>query len=162
MSTEALYQELILEHNRKPRNFREIPNADRMVEGRNPLCGDQLKLWLKLDDGGERIADVSFMGSGCAISKASASLMTGAVKGKSRDEAEQIFERFHKLVTGTLPVEEQASLGSLRALGGVAKFPLRVKCASLAWHALHAALESKTTETPAVSTDAEGGPGEGA
>ena len=153
MSTEALYQELILEHNRKPRNFREMPNADRTVEGRNPLCGDELKLWVKLDD--DRITDVSFVGTGCAISKASASLMTGAVKGKSREEAEQIFDRFHRLVTGTLPENERDSLGSLRALGGVAKFPLRVKCASLAWHALHAALESNATETPVVSTDAE-------
>jgi nitrogen fixation NifU-like protein len=89
--------------------------------------------------------------------------MTGAVKGKSREEAEQIFDRFHRLVTGTLPESERESLGSLRALGGVAKFPLRVKCASLAWHALHAALESKADEVPVVSTDAEGGgPGEGA
>jgi len=161
VSTEALYQELILEHNRKPRNFREIPDANRTVEGRNPLCGDSLKLWVKLDN--DRITDVSFMGTGCAISKASASLMTGAVKGKSRAEAEQIFDRFHRLVTGTLPENERESLGSLRALGGVAKFPLRVKCASLAWHALHAALESKADEVPVVSTDAEGsGPGEGA
>ena len=161
MSTEALYQELILEHNRKPRNFREIPDADRTVEGRNPLCGDSLKLWVKLDN--DRITDVSFMGTGCAISKASASLMTGAVKGKSREEAEQIFDRFHGLVTGALPENEREALGSLRALGGVAKFPLRVKCASLAWHALHAALESKADEVPVVSTDAEGGgPGEGA
>ena len=163
MSTEALYQELILEHNRKPRNFREIPNADRTVEGLNPLCGDSLKLWLKLDH--DRIADVSFMGTGCAISKASASLMTGAVKGKTREQAEEIFERFHKLVTGTLPESEHESLGSLRALGGVSRFPLRVKCASLAWHALHAALESKGggADVPVVSTDADGGgPGEGA
>jgi nitrogen fixation protein NifU and related proteins len=161
VSTEALYQELILEHNRKPRNFREIPDADRTVEGRNPLCGDALKLWVKLDN--DRITDVSFMGEGCAISKASASLMTGAVKGKSRAEAEAIFDRFHRLVTGTLPEGERESLGSLRALGGVSKFPLRVKCASLAWHALHAALESKGDQVPVVSTDAEGGgPGEGA
>jgi len=105
VSTEALYQELILEHNRKPRNFREIPDANRTVEGRNPLCGDSLKLWVKLDN--DRITDVSFMGTGCAISKASASLMTGAVKGKSRAEAEQIFDRFHRLVTGTLPESER-------------------------------------------------------
>jgi nitrogen fixation NifU-like protein len=161
VSTEALYQELILDHNRKPRNFREIPDADRTVEGRNPLCGDSLKLWVKLDN--DRITDVSFMGTGCAISKASASLMTGAVKGKSREEAEQIFDRFHRLVTGALPESERESLGSLRALSGVAKFPLRVKCASLAWHALHAALASKTPEVAVISTDAEGaGPGEGA
>ncbi len=151
MSTEALYQELILEHNRKPRNFREIADADRMVEGRNPLCGDALTIWVKMD--GDRVADVSFQGHGCAISKASASLMTVAVKGKSRAEAEQIFERFHRLVLGELPASEHASLGSLRALGGVAKFPLRVKCASLAWHALHSALATTEQE---VSTEREG------
>ena len=149
--TEALYQELILEHNRKPRNFREIENADRTIEGRNPLCGDQLTLWVKMD--GDRIADAAFKGQGCAISKASASLMTAAVKGKTRAEAEDLFDRFHKLVMGQLPESEQASLGSLRALGGVSKFPLRVKCASLAWHALHSALESNDSE---VSTEREG------
>jgi len=149
--TEALYQELILEHNRKPRNFREMPGADRMVQGRNPLCGDALTLWVKLD--GDTIADASFKGEGCAISKASASLMTAAVKGKSREEAEELFDRFHRLVTGTLPAAEQASLGSLRALGGVSRFPLRVKCASLAWHALHSALENAGAE---VSTEREG------
>jgi nitrogen fixation NifU-like protein len=136
--TEALYQEIILEHNRKPRNFREMPDADRTIEGRNPLCGDALTVWMKLN--GDTIADVSFKGQGCAISKASASLMTAAVKGKTRDEAEQIFEQFHQLVTGTLPESEQQSLGSLRAFSGVARFPLRVKCASLAWHAMHSAL----------------------
>ena len=94
MTTEALYQELILEHNRKPRNFREMENADRKIEGQNPLCGDALTLWVKMD--GDTIADVSFKGQGCAISKASASLMTTAVKGKTRDEAEQLFERFHE------------------------------------------------------------------
>lgn len=149
--TEALYQELILEHNRKPRNFREIENADRTIEGRNPLCGDQLTLWVKME--GDRIADAAFKGQGCAISKASASLMTAAVKGKTRAEAEDLFDRFHKLVMGQLPESEQASLGSLRALGGVSKFPLRVKCASLAWHALHSALESNDSE---VSTEREG------
>jgi len=151
MTTEALYQELILEHNRKPRNFREMENADRTIEGRNPLCGDALTLWVKMD--GDSIADVSFKGQGCAISKASASLMTTAVKGKTRDEAEQLFGKFHDLVLGTLPESEQASLGSLRALGGVSRFPLRVKCASLAWHALRAALEQGEGE---VSTEREG------
>jgi nitrogen fixation NifU-like protein len=158
--TEALYQELILEHNRKPRNFREMENADHKIEGRNPLCGDALTLWVKMD--GDAIADVSFKGQGCAISKASASLMTAAVKGKSRAYAEALFNRFHRLVKGELPESEQAELGSLRALGGVSKFPLRVKCASLAWHALHAALEEGTTD---VSTEREGPeppPGEGA
>ena len=151
MSSEALYQELILEHNRKPRNFREMENADRKIEGRNPLCGDALTLWVKMD--GESIADVSFKGQGCAISKASASLMTTAVKGKTRAEAEHLFDKFHDLVLGRLPEGEQASLGSLRALGGVSRFPLRVKCASLAWHALRAALELGEGE---VSTEREG------
>ena len=151
MPSEALYQELILEHNRKPRNFREMENADRTVEGRNPLCGDSLTLWLKMN--GEEIADVSFKGQGCAISKASASLMTAAVKGKTREDAERLFDRFHKLVKGELPESEQAELGSLRALGGVSRFPLRVKCASLPWHALHSALASNEGE---VSTEREG------
>ncbi len=159
-SFDALYQEIILEHNRKPRNYREMPDATRSVEGRNPLCGDQLTLWVKLED--DRVADVSFQGSGCAISKASASLMTTAVKGKTRAEAERLFDTFHQLVVGKLPESEQASLGSLRALGGVSRFPLRVKCASLAWHALHSALDSTASE---VSTEREGElppPGEGA
>jgi nitrogen fixation protein NifU and related proteins len=162
MSTEALYQEIILEHNRKPKNFREMENADRRIEGRNPLCGDSLTLWVKMD--GEAIADVSFKGQGCAISKASASLMTTAVKGKSRAEAEALFDRFHKLVLGELPMDDQQSLGSLRALGGVSRFPLRVKCASLAWHALHSALAAQTAVAE-VSTEREGPeppPGEGA
>src|SRR6476620_1969602 len=104
MSTEALYQEIILEHNRKPKNFREMENADRRIEGRNPLCGDSLTLWVKLD--GDQVTDVSFLGQGCAISKASASLMTTAVKGKSRAEAERLFEQFHRLVRGELPASE--------------------------------------------------------
>ena len=147
-STDALYQEIILEHNRKPRNFREMPDANRTVEGRNPLCGDALKLWMKLE--GDQIADVSFLGQGCAISKASASIMTSAVKGKSRAEAEHLFEQFHELVTGKLAESDQKSLGSLRAFAGVARFPLRVKCASLAWHAMRSALAGDAEE---VSTD---------
>ncbi|HEY4216782.1 MAG TPA: SUF system NifU family Fe-S cluster assembly protein [Gemmatimonadaceae bacterium] len=137
-NTDALYQEIILEHNRKPRNFREMTDATRTVPGNNPLCGDKLVLWVKFD--GDRVSDISFKGEGCAISKASASLMTAAVKGKTRDEAEALFERVHDLVTGALPESEQTDLGSLRALGGVSRFPMRVKCASLAWHALHSAL----------------------
>jgi nitrogen fixation NifU-like protein len=124
------------------------------------LCGDSLTLWVKV--AGDRIADVSFKGQGCAISKASASLMTAAVKGKSRAEAEELFERFHRLVTGKMPEAEHASMGSLRALGGVSRFPLRVKCASLAWHALHSALSA---DADTVSTEREGPeapPGEGA
>ena len=160
MSTEALYQELILEHNRKPRNFREMEDATRRIEGRNPLCGDALTLWVKM--AGDEIADVSFKGQGCAISKASASLMTAAVKGKSREEAEALFDRFHRLVMGELPEAEHAGLGSLRALGGVSKFPLRVKCASLAWHALHSALEGASGEVSTERDGPEPPPGEGA
>ena len=136
---EALYQEVILDHNRKPRNFREMENADYKVEGRNPLCGDEITLWLKLD--GNTVSDVSFKGSGCAVSKSSASIMTSAVKGKSVEETRQLFERFHDMITGKLPESERAAMGSLAALGGVARFPIRVKCASLAWHALKSALE---------------------
>jgi nitrogen fixation NifU-like protein len=159
VATDALYQELILEHNRKPRNFGEIPDADRVVEGRNPLCGDEVKLSVKLD--GDRIADVKFVsppGKGCAISKASASLMTAAVKGKPIAEAEALFERFHKLVRGELSEEEQRALGSLRAFAGVARFPMRVKCASLAWHALHSALSDGAAEV--TSDDRADGPAE--
>ena len=146
--TEALYQEIILEHNRKPRNFREMDDANRTIQGRNPLCGDELTLWMKVE--GDAITDVSFKGQGCAISKASASLMTTSVKGKTRQEAEVLFEKFHDLVTGKLDEAQQKELGSLRAFGGVSKFPLRVKCASLAWHALHSALEAGA---PEVSTE---------
>jgi nitrogen fixation NifU-like protein len=149
--SDALYQELILDHNRKPKNFRVMDDADRSVVGNNPLCGDQLTLWLKMD--GATIADVSFQGQGCAISKASASMMTTAVKGKTREEAEVLFDKFHDLVTGKLDEAAQTSLGSLRAFGGVSKFPLRVKCASLAWHTLKSALDN-TAQT--VSTEGEG------
>ena len=154
MSSEALYQELILEHNRKPRNFREMEDATISVEGRNRLCGDALTLWLKMS--GDEIADVSFKGQGCAISKASASLMTSNVKGKTRAEAEALFDQFHKLVTGTLEESEQRSLGSLRAFAGVSKFPLRVKCASLAWHAMKSALAGSAS--PVTTDDADRGP----
>ena len=144
-----LYQDVILDHNRRPRNFGEMAGADRRQDGRNPLCGDELTVWLRLD--GERIADVTFVGTGCAISKASASLMTAEVKGKTRAEAERLFERFHDLVTGKLDVAaERRSLGSLAAFSGVSRFPARVKCASLSWHtmraALHQAAEPVSTE----------------
>jgi nitrogen fixation NifU-like protein len=146
----ALYQSLILDHNRRPRNYGELAGADRHAEGRNPLCGDQLTVWLKMD--GDTIADVSFVGSGCAISKASASLMTGEVKGKTREEAERAFARFHDLVTGKLDVAaERESLGRLAAFSGVSRFPARVKCASLAWHTMKAALAKKGGA--AVSTE---------
>ena len=136
---EALYQEIILDHNRKPRNFREISDADHTAEGKNPLCGDQLKLYVKMD--GDRISDVGFTGTGCAISKASASIMTASVKGKTRAEAESLFERFHRLVTGHFEGDPK-QLGSLAVFSGVSRFPVRVKCASLSWHTLKSALES--------------------
>ena len=150
---EALYQEVILDHNRKPRNFREMPDADHKVEGRNPLCGDEITLWLRLD--GDKVGDVSFKGSGCAVSKSSASLMTSAVKGKSVEETRELFDKFHDMITGKMSDEERAKMGSLAALGGVSKFPLRVKCASLAWHAMKSALDGKGE---IVSTEHEGPP----
>jgi len=142
-----LYQQVILDHNKNPRNFHELPEATRKVEGYNPLCGDHYTIYLDLD--GDTIRDVAFVGSGCAISKASASVMSSTVKGKSRDEANAIFERFHRLVTGdsTLRADE---LGKLAAFSGVSEFPARVKCASLAWHTLHTALAG---EENVVSTE---------
>jgi nitrogen fixation protein NifU and related proteins len=135
----ALYQDVILEHNRSPRNFRRMEDADRHAEGRNPLCGDQITVWLKLD--GDVITDVSFHGSGCAISKASASLMTGAVKGKTRAEVDRLFDRFRGVVTGRGGDAQGGELGKLAVFSGISAFPLRVKCATLPWHALKAALE---------------------
>lgn len=138
--TSELYQSVILDHNRAPRNFRVMEAADRRVEGYNPLCGDQLTLWLKLDD--DRITDVSFQGAGCAISTSSASLMTTLIKGKTRAESLALFEQFHLLVTGRLGAEAPgAPLGKLAVFAGVSSFPVRVKCASLCWHTLKSALE---------------------
>jgi nitrogen fixation protein NifU and related proteins len=134
-----LYQSVILDHNRTPRNFREMAEADRRAEGVNPLCGDQVTVWLRFE--GDRISDVSFQGSGCAIAKASASLMTTAVKGRSRAEAVELFERFHALVTGRSEAVAPESLGKLAVFAGVSAFPVRVKCASLSWHTLKAALD---------------------
>ncbi len=134
-----LYQEVILEHNKNPRNFREIEGADRTANGNNPLCGDALRVYVKLD--GDTVTDVAFKGSGCAISKASASIMTQTVKGKSKEEAETLFDQFHRMVTGALDIESDANdLGKLKIFAGVLEFPARVKCASLSWHTLHAAL----------------------
>ncbi len=145
-----LYQEIILDHNRRPRNFGPLADADHQAEGYNPLCGDQLKVYLRIADG--RIEDVHFDGSGCAISKASASLMTEAVKGKSLAEAEELFGGFHELLTGDPSVKGEASaeLGKLAVFEGVREFPVRVKCATLAWHTLHAALAG---ESQPVSTE---------
>ena len=142
-----LYQEVILDHNRRPRNFRRIDNASRTQEGYNPLCGDRLTLYVIVE--GERIADVAFQGSGCAISKASASLMTEALKGKTVNEARELFERFHDMVTSS-PDTPAADLGKLSVLSGVREYPTRVKCASLAWHTLKAAVAG---EQGTVSTE---------
>ena len=144
-SLSELYQNVILEHNRSPRNFRPMADADRHADGHNPLCGDQLTVWVRVDGG--VIEDVSFQGSGCAISRASASLMTSMVKGKTREEAIRLFEQFHRLVTGTLPPDQAETLGKLAVFSGVSQFPIRVKCASLSWHTLKAALDEgiKTT-----------------
>jgi nitrogen fixation protein NifU and related proteins len=137
-SLATLYQDLILDHNRAPRNYRSLEYGNRKAEGHNPLCGDRLTLWLDMD--ADRIRDVGFQGSGCAISRASASLMTTAVKGKTKAEAEELFDRFHRLVTGSLEPSQVQSLGKLAAFAGVAEFPVRIKCATLSWHALRAAL----------------------
>jgi nitrogen fixation NifU-like protein len=142
-----LYQSVILDHNRRPRNKGEMADPDARADGKNPLCGDQITVWLKLD--GDVVSDVKFVGAGCAISQASASLMTQAVKGKTRPEVLALFERVHAMVLGKTPAPEgpHGPLGSLAALSGVSRFPVRVKCASLAWHTLRAALESGATVT---------------
>jgi len=150
MELAELYRDLILDHNRRPRNFGPLDSADASVEGYNPMCGDRLTLRLKLD--ADRISDIRFEGQGCAISTASASLMTEAVKGKTRAQALELFERVHHLLTdGATPAED---LGKLAALSGVREFPVRVKCASLCWHTLASALQSSEGRTlPAVSTE---------
>lgn len=143
-----LYQEVILDHNRRPRNFGKMEAADRFAEGHNPLCGDNVTVYLQMQDG--VIQDIRFEGSGCAISKASASMMTDAVKGMTQAEAEKLFGEFHELVTSHDADENSQSLGKLAVFAGVRDYPARVKCASLAWHTLHAALESPGA---AVSTE---------
>lgn len=144
-----LYQQLIVDHNRNPRNFRTLIDPDRTAEGDNPLCGDRIRLFLRLD--GSRIAEVAFQGSGCAISKASASLMTQAVQGKTVDEADSLFRAFHAMVTGPADSPaDTAAVGKLAAFAGVRAFPARVKCANLAWHTLRAALEANGEQ---VSTE---------
>jgi nitrogen fixation NifU-like protein len=135
----ALYQDLILEHNRAPQNYRPMENANRRVEGNNPLCGDRFVVWLRMED--DVIADVTFQGLGCAISMASASLMTSAVKGKTRAEAKALFDRFLGMITGSADAVKAESLGKLAVFSGVSEFPIKVKCASLSWHAMKAALD---------------------
>jgi nitrogen fixation NifU-like protein len=142
-----LYQEVILEHSKAPRNYKALESANQKAEGYNPLCGDRFTVYLEMD--GDKIREIGFQGAGCAISKASASMMTQSVKGKTKAEAERIFERFHKLVTGHSH-EHEAELGKLAVFSGVSEFPVRVKCATLAWHTLEAALEGKQEK---VSTE---------
>lgn len=137
-----LYQEVILEHSKAPRNYRELAAANHRAEGYNPLCGDHFAVYLDLE--GDSIRDISFQGSGCAISKASASMMTQSVKGKTKAEAETLYGQFHKLVTGQSAKNgNQTELGKLAVFSGVSEFPVRVKCATLAWHTLRAALQGK-------------------
>jgi nitrogen fixation NifU-like protein len=143
-----LYQEVVLDHGKRPRNFREVEGASHRSQGHNPLCGDQLTVSLKVEGG--VIRDIGFQGQGCAISRASASLMTGAVKDKTREEAERLFEQVHKLVTEGPAGVDMEALGKLAVLSGVSEFPARVKCASLAWHTLRAALRG---EAEPVSTE---------
>lgn len=143
-----LYQDVILEHSKVPRNYRELPDAHLQAEGFNPLCGDRFTVYLKLE--GDTIREIAFQGSGCAISKASASMMTQSVKGKTKGEAAELFDRFHKLVTGrAVSADGQPDLGKLSVFSGVSEYPVRVKCATLAWHTLRAALDGgqKTIST---------------
>ncbi|MEK6288806.1 MAG: Fe-S cluster assembly sulfur transfer protein SufU [Acidobacteriota bacterium] len=133
-----LYQELILDHGRRPRNFRALEGPSRSAEGYNPLCGDKVKIYIKMDD--DILKDISFEGAGCAISTASASIMTETLKGKTRAKAEELFQTFHDLVTGQPAQLDAPELGKLAVFSGVSEFPIRVKCATLSWHTLRAAL----------------------
>ena len=153
-----LYQEVILDHGKRPRNFRALPDADSQAEGYNPLCGDRETVYLKLD--GDIVRDVTFQGAGCAISTASASMMTECLKGKSRAEAEALFERFHDLITGEhhAPPDGPA-LGKLEVFSGVREFPVRIKCATLPWHTMRAAL-SQSGRTISTEDGAEASPRE--
>jgi nitrogen fixation NifU-like protein len=139
---EELYQEMIMDHNRKPRNFRELEDANRSSNGFNPFCGDTVNLYLKVD--GDVITDVAFQGSGCAISRASASMMTESIQGKTAAEAEKVFDAFHKMITrGPDGDFDAEGLEDLEVLSGVSEYPVRVKCATLSWHTLRAALEGQ-------------------
>jgi nitrogen fixation protein NifU and related proteins len=136
---DELYQEVILDHNKSPRNFRAIENANRKAQGYNPLCGDQVTVYLKLENG--IIKEIGFQGSGCAISKASASMMTAELKGKTETEAHELFNNVHRMLTGESAQANGEKVGKLAILSGVCKFPARVKCASLAWHTVNSALK---------------------
>ena len=143
-----LYQQVILEHNKKPRNFKKLEHPTHTAEGYNPLCGDHLYVFLKLED--DKIADVAFDGSGCAISKASASMMTAAIKGKTTAEAKNLFEEFHNLVLGKLhPDRDPNHLGKLTVFSGIWQYPSRIKCAALSWHTMKGAL----TKVQSISTE---------
>jgi nitrogen fixation NifU-like protein len=143
-----LYQQVILDHNKNPRNFHELEHATRKVDGYNPLCGDHYTIFVEVD--GQTIKDIGFTGNGCAISKASASVMSSSLKGKTTDEAHQLFDVFHKLVTGEPGSLSAAELGRLAAFSGVSEFPARVKCATLPWHTLNSAIEG---DKETVSTE---------
>jgi nitrogen fixation protein NifU and related proteins len=143
-----LYQAVILDHHKKPRNFRKPAEADQSAEGYNPLCGDKVTVYLKVEDG--VIRDIGFQGTGCAISTASASMMTERLKGKTLAEVKDLFQEFHDLVTGVSPAPDEERLGKLAVFAGVREFPVRVKCATLAWHTLNAALQG---ERQTISTE---------
>ena len=146
----AMYEQVILDHNKNPRNFGPMAEPDRVVDGFNPLCGDTLKIYLKFD--GDLVSDIKFEGQGCAISKSSASLMTTLVKGRTRADAQALFDAFHHMLKTdhTAPVDE-AALGKLKVFAGVREFPVRVKCATLAWHALDSALKEELPEEPVTT-----------
>jgi len=148
-SNRALYEQVILEHNKSPRNFRKIEDADHTMQGHNPLCGDRFTVYLRMD--GEVIADISFDGVGCAISKSSASIMTTLLKGMTKREAEALFVKFHKMVTAepAAPIDAE-DLGRLRVFSGIREYPVRIKCATLPWHSMLAAIDGKEA---AVSTE---------
>ena len=157
-----LYQEVILDHSKKPRNFGAMPDATRQADGHNPLCGDRATVFVRLE--GDRLAEVKFLGAGCSISTASASMMTDAVKGKTVAETEDLFQRFHKLVTRDAAAdrdEADPSLGKLAVFSGVSEFPVRVKCASLAWHTLKAALEGDPRPVSTEVSESSSGDGGG-
>jgi nitrogen fixation NifU-like protein len=157
-----LYQELILDHTKKPRNFGELPGANRRAEGYNPLCGDRATVFVQLE--GDKVVDVRFQGAGCSISTASASMMTESIKGKTRAEAEKLFDRFHQLITSdpTRAAQNAApELGKLAVFSGVCEFPVRVKCASLAWHTFKAALTGADTSVSTEVSESSSGDGGG-
>ena len=150
-SLSELYQNVILEHNRSPRNYRTMADANREAEGHNPLCGDQVTVRLRVADG--LIQDAAFQGSGCAISRASASLMTAAIKGRTPEAAAVLFRQFHQMVTGHSGAGNPETLGKLAVFSGVSAYPIRVKCASLPWHTMKAALDQAREPDPSQSTD---------